>query len=417
MNARLATFLMLLIISSLPDNGNAVELTSMSISDYANCMKRADLLFVEGKYNKSIELYNEAIILNQSSETAWIHKGDALMNLDNYQEAIESYDRAITILEYRKDSSSQSLDYILCNLYAVSMEYDLRERLYQSNNQVCENLRNPSKIIEELFPIAFSIYIEIPYNRMLPKPFGNVVDKIMRARGVINSIAIGGNILERTWGCLPWEASGSGDCKDRMTRLAQDSQDLQAEYHNAQEDFKEIVEQLKNVWNLKGESLLKLNRSDGYNLTKRKIAELTLSYARTWRNNRGFLYSMQDNYIDAIKCFDEALKIDLRDADAWFGKGVVLYKQGKIDEAIKAYDEVIKIDPKYIMAWNNKGLALGDLGNFNDALVCLNEAIRIDPQSAVAWYNKGVILKAYQQDKDAETAFAKAEELANRANK
>ena len=32
--------------------------------------------------------------------------------------------------------------------------------------------------------------------------------------------------------------------------------------------------------------------------------------------------------------------------------------QGKYDEAIKAYDEAIRLDPNYAKAWNNKGNAL-----------------------------------------------------------
>ena len=32
---------------------------------------------------------------------------------------------------------------------------------------------------------------------------------------------------------------------------------------------------------------------------------------------------------------------------AWNNKGNALYDQGKYDEAIKAYDEAIRLDPKY----------------------------------------------------------------------
>ena len=46
-------------------------------------------------------------------------------------------------------------------------------------------------------------------------------------------------------------------------------------------------------------------------------------------------------------------------AEDWFNKGNTLYDQGKYDEAIKAYDEAIRLDsddPFYI---SQKGLALG----------------------------------------------------------
>ena len=43
-------------------------------------------------------------------------------------------------------------------------------------------------------------------------------------------------------------------------------------------------------------------------------------------------------------------------------KAMLLISQGKYDEAIKAYDEAIRLDPNYAMAWNNKGDALNYSG-------------------------------------------------------
>ena len=41
-------------------------------------------------------------------------------------------------------------------------------------------------------------------------------------------------------------------------------------------------------------------------------------------------------------------------------KAMLSLSQGKYDEAIKAYDEAIRLDPKHASAWNNKGNALTD---------------------------------------------------------
>jgi len=54
-------------------------------------------------------------------------------------------------------------------------------------------------------------------------------------------------------------------------------------------------------------------------------------------------------------------------AEDWFNKGVDLYGQSKYDEAIKAFDEAIRLDPKYAEAWNNKGGALEALGRTTEA--------------------------------------------------
>ena len=53
-------------------------------------------------------------------------------------------------------------------------------------------------------------------------------------------------------------------------------------------------------------------------------------------------------------------------AGAWNNKGVALHNQGRYDEAIKAYDEAIRLDPEYANAWNNKGSA--DQGRYDEAI-------------------------------------------------
>jgi len=45
-------------------------------------------------------------------------------------------------------------------------------------------------------------------------------------------------------------------------------------------------------------------------------------------------------------------------AEDWFYKGVALDDQGKLDDAIKAYDEAIRLDPQDAESWYNKGVAL-----------------------------------------------------------
>jgi tetratricopeptide (TPR) repeat protein len=52
---------------------------------------------------------------------------------------------------------------------------------------------------------------------------------------------------------------------------------------------------------------------------------------------------------------------------AWSNKGAALFSQGKYDEAIKCYDEAIRLDPKLAETWCNKGAALTNLGNYDES--------------------------------------------------
>ena len=55
-------------------------------------------------------------------------------------------------------------------------------------------------------------------------------------------------------------------------------------------------------------------------------------------------------------------------AEDWWDKANSLYDQGKYNEAIKAYDEVIRLDPNVAPAWYNKGLALDELALYEEAI-------------------------------------------------
>jgi Flp pilus assembly protein TadD len=68
-----------------------------------------------------------------------------------------------------------------------------------------------------------------------------------------------------------------------------------------------------------------------------------------------------------------------------------------------------RLDPKY--AWSNKGVAFFSQGKYDEAIKACDEAIRLDPNEASAWNNKGFALDALDMTKDANAAFAKAEEL------
>ncbi|MEK6831215.1 MAG: tetratricopeptide repeat protein, partial [Thermoproteota archaeon] len=80
-------------------------------------------------------------------------------------------------------------------------------------------------------------------------------------------------------------------------------------------------------------------------------------------------------------------------------------------DAIKAYDQAIKLDPKYREAWNNKGVALFNLGKYEVAIRVYDQAIKLDPNDADVWHNKGIALEKLGKYNEAEKCFAKFKEL------
>ena len=83
--------------------------------------------------------------------------------------------------------------------------------------------------------------------------------------------------------------------------------------------------------------------------------------------NKGLALADQDNYSDAIKAYDEAIRLDPNLTTAWHNKGYTLFFQDKYEEVIKAFDEAIRLSPNFVDAWINKGAALNALGRTAEA--------------------------------------------------
>jgi tetratricopeptide (TPR) repeat protein len=69
-------------------------------------------------------------------------------------------------------------------------------------------------------------------------------------------------------------------------------------------------------------------------------------------------------------------------------KGLALSGLSQREEAIKCYEEAHRINPQNTLAWKGKGSALGLLGKDDEAIECFNKAIEINENDGEAWYCK-----------------------------
>ena len=129
-----------------------------------------------------------------------------------------------------------------------------------------------------------------------------------------------------------------------------------------------------------------------------------------WRNKGSALYFL-GKYDEAIKCYDESIKIDPSNPVVWNNKGLALYYLGKFDEAIASYEHAIIIDPSDADAWNSKGNSLNSLKKYEEAILAYEHAIIIDPSDADAWNSKGNSLNSLKKYEEAKKCYDKAKEL------
>ncbi|MBI5345240.1 MAG: tetratricopeptide repeat protein [Deltaproteobacteria bacterium] len=86
---------------------------------------------------------------------------------------------------------------------------------------------------------------------------------------------------------------------------------------------------------------------------------------------------------------------------AHFDKGVQLSMKGQYDEAIKEYEETIKLNPKSAQAYNNLGFAYMDKGDVERAIESQKKAVELNASLANAYYGLALALEKKGDKKEA----------------
>lgn len=115
-----------------------------------------------------------------------------------------------------------------------------------------------------------------------------------------------------------------------------------------------------------------------------------------------------NNLAGAEKYYRDAVAADPKSADAQFGLGNVLVRQGRLSEAEAAYKAALALDPNHSAAHANLGVVYYQQGNMAAAAGSFQAALRIKPNDAPTVY----LLAAVRIQ---EGNLAEAEKLLNQA--
>jgi tetratricopeptide (TPR) repeat protein len=109
------------------------------------------------------------------------------------------------------------------------------------------------------------------------------------------------------------------------------------------------------------------------------------------------------DYDRAIDCFNMAIRLNAKDAAAYYNRGLAYGHKGEREKAMADFDKTIELDPKFEQAYGNRGFAYQARGELDRAIADFNEVIRLDQKDGVAYYNRGI---AYGQKGDFDKAIA-----------
>ncbi len=122
---------------------------------------------------------------------------------------------------------------------------------------------------------------------------------------------------------------------------------------------------------------------------------------------RGGHAPRRDDWIDReIETLRNGIKVKQTDA-AYIRLGYLLCKKGAFDDAVRVFDEALKLNPHAREAKTGKGIALCWKGEFEGAEEVLRDALVLNPDPAKVHYGLGLV---YQKRGDSGKAIAEYKE-------
>ncbi|MBU1997264.1 MAG: tetratricopeptide repeat protein, partial [Candidatus Omnitrophica bacterium] len=104
---------------------------------------------------------------------------------------------------------------------------------------------------------------------------------------------------------------------------------------------------------------------------------------------RAQLEIIDDNFDNAIKYLDNAIKYNPTDGAAFNDRALCMIELGRIDGVLRYFDKGIEVEPDYETIYHNKGWFLNKLGQHCEALDLFKKALELDPNRAVTYENIG----------------------------
>jgi tetratricopeptide (TPR) repeat protein len=367
------------------------QVISLNPESYEAWRDKSSALIGLRQYSEAVASCDKAIQSIANNYQAWNNKGEALSYLNRYEEALISIENAIKGVpksDERKD------DYELLNSKGVILYYLGRyEEALESFQKVITGKPDYDSAWQNqgftLYDLGRYEEAKVNFKKAL-----SIYDKTLEANPNVTDILNSKGIVLSQLG-------------DHETAIA---------------NFDKVVELNPNipyVWENRGQALLELGR----------YKEALKSYEKVFSNDEiTKKWSPKDNvnaligqanilaYLnrneDALRMFDEAIKIQPNNPDVWYSWGNILVNLERYEEAINIFNKALELKPDYYWALLGLGDVLRNLDRAQEADESYHKAIECKPKEPEFWNNWGEILY-YNRDlnEEALASFEKAIKL------
>lgn len=164
------------------------------------------------------------------------------------------------------------------------------------------------------------------------------------------------------------------------------------------------------VYNLLGIILTSQNKNQEAIKNYENALKIKPDYPEAYFN-LGIVYKKNNNLENAKTSFINAIKMNSKYIEALNNLGLILKEQGKFEEAIEHYQKALQIKPDYIKSINNLGLILKEQGKFEEAIEKFKLIIKLNPKNYLTYNNLGNAYKDNGNYHEAISCYEKALEL------
>ena len=126
---------------------------------------------------------------------------------------------------------------------------------------------------------------------------------------------------------------------------------------------------------------------------------------------RGLNLSEQNEFVDAIAEYSQAIAIEPNNALAYYNRGLAFYQLRNHEAALADFDKTIELKPDVAVAYKRRGLILMYLADYDGAIADFEQAAKLTPDDVMTYIGKGFATVLQGNNQEAITDFNRAIEL------
>ncbi|MCT7948738.1 tetratricopeptide repeat protein [Ancylothrix sp. C2] len=182
-------------------------------------------------------------------------------------------------------------------------------------------------------------------------------------------------------------------------------------WQQAQQKWQQAITLLQtipsmNPWEPQAQNKLANYRSNFAIISKRvELSKKALDF-----NNRGIEAVIKGDTERSLKYLNLAIRLNPI-PEAYAGRGFVYLSRREYPQAIKEYDQAIKLNPNYADAYLSRGLSYHKLGNSQQAIQDIDRVLQINPNHGRAYLDRAVLRHQIKLVSQAETDAQKAAQI------